>query len=141
LAPKNPKKTRRHDAFSGARLQRVGHFDDRPYRVNELMKEAAAVIEFVGNGTAVVVALLWARVAWRAGIQSGSLLLVSICVWALSNCWYAIAYYNRLQGLGEWFDTNSNQIAETLQQASMVSTPLLAIWVLSALLKGRRRRV
>ena len=105
------------------------------------MKELAALIEFVGNGTAVVVALLWSRVAWRAGIRSGSLLLMSISVWALSNCWYAIAYYNRLQGLGNWFDTNADQIAETLQQASMVTTPLLAIWMLSELMKGRRRHV
>lgn len=105
------------------------------------MKEAAAIIEFIGNSTATVVALLWARVAWKAGIRSGSLLLVSISVWALSNCWYAIAYYNRLQGLGQWFDTNSDQIAETLQQSSMLTTPLLGIWMLAELIKGRRRHV
>ena len=72
--------SRRHDACSCARVQPFGNFDDWAYRYNKLMKEAAAVIEFVGNGTAVVVALLWARVAWRAGIRSGALLLVSICV-------------------------------------------------------------
>ena len=101
------------------------------------MNTAAGVIEGVGNLAAVCVAAVWARVAWRAHIRTGSALLVHIAIWAATNVFYAAAYILRQHGT-EWWDTEAEELAEFVQQYAVAVVPLLGIVLLLIFARDRR---
>lgn len=99
------------------------------------MNTAAGVIETVGNAAAVYAATLWAVKAWP-GVRRATLVLAGIAVWAATNVFYGVAYVLRQYDV-EWWDTPAEDVALTVQQATMVWTPLAAIWLLGPMLKDR----
>jgi len=104
------------------------------------MNTTAGVIETVGNAAAVYAATLWAVKAW-SGVRRATLVLAGIAVWAATNVFYGVAYIGRTIGRFELWDTTVEDIALTVQQATMVWTPLAAIWLLGPMLKDRRNVV
>jgi len=96
----------------------------------------AGVIETVGNAAAVYAATLWAVKAWP-GVRRATLVLAGIAVWAATNVFYGVAYVGRTTGRFELWDTTVEDVVLTVQQATMVWTPLAAIWLLGPMLKDR----
>lgn len=101
------------------------------------MNTAAGVIEGVGNLAAFAVAAVWARVAWRAHIRTGSALLVHIAIWAATNVFYATAYVLRQHGT-EWWDTQAEDTAKFVQQYAVAVVPILGIVLLTVFARDRR---
>lgn len=101
------------------------------------MNTAAGVIEGVGNLAAVCVAAVWARVAWRARIRTGSALLVHIAMWAATNVFYAAAYVLRQHGTELW-DTPAEDTVKFVQQYTQLVVPVLGMILLKVFAKDRR---
>lgn len=104
------------------------------------MNVLAGSIELIGAVAATIVAGIWARLAIGKFTAAG-VLLVSIAAWSLSNVWYSLTFILQ-HGPGViWWDTWHEQIAETVQQAATITTPLATIFLIGALAKDRRRAV
>lgn len=102
------------------------------------MNVLAGSIELVGAVAATIVAGIWARLAIGKFTAAG-VLLVSIAAWSLSNVWYSTAFILRHGPDIDIWDTWHEQIAETVQQAATIVTPLATIFLIGSLAKDRRR--
>ena len=101
------------------------------------MNTGAGIIETVGNLAAVIVATVWARIAWRSRLKAAAMLLGSLAVWCVCGVFYGLAYVGRTRGWWEWWDTTPETIVEAAQQLSQVVTPVAGIAVLGTFVKDR----
>lgn len=101
------------------------------------MTTAAGIIETVGNLAALIVATVWAGIAWRARLKAPAMLLASLAVWCGCGVFYGLAYVGRTRGWWEWWDTTTETIVEAAQQLTQVAAPIAGIAVLATFIKDR----
>lgn len=104
------------------------------------MNVVAGSIELVGAVAATVVAGIWARLA-ASKFKAAAVLLIAIATWSLTNVWYSVAFILSHGSDIDIWDTWHEQVAETVQQAATIVTPLATIVLIGSLARDRRRAV